>query len=44
MKVLKFKVINKDRVGLLQDIFQLLTNRNINVTNLEVIPDYSHGG
>ncbi len=42
MRVLKFKVINKDRVGLLQDIFQLLTNRNINITNLEVIPDITH--
>jgi len=39
MAILKFKVINKDRVGLLLDISKVLTAGNINVNNLEVIPD-----
>lgn len=38
MKTLKFKVINKDRVGLLLDISRILTSKIINVVNLEVIP------
>ncbi|MBO8168406.1 MAG: sigma 54-interacting transcriptional regulator [Thermoanaerobacteraceae bacterium] len=42
MKTLKFKVINKDRVGLLLDISKVLTARNINVTNLEVVPDITY--
>jgi transcriptional regulator of aroF, aroG, tyrA and aromatic amino acid transport len=39
MKVLKFKVINKDRVGLLLDISKVLTAKDINVNSLEINPD-----
>ncbi|WP_366923944.1 sigma 54-interacting transcriptional regulator [Metallumcola ferriviriculae] len=39
MAVLKFKVLNQDRVGLLQDISAVLTQNDINVNNLEVVPN-----
>ena len=39
MQILKFKVINKDRVGLILDISTTLRAQNINVINLEVVPN-----
>ncbi|MDW7674023.1 MAG: sigma 54-interacting transcriptional regulator [Bacillota bacterium] len=39
MAMLKFKVLNKDRVGLLLDISKILTTKNINVNSLEIVPD-----
>ncbi|MBZ4687550.1 MAG: transcriptional regulator of aroF, aroG, tyrA and aromatic amino acid transport [Clostridiales bacterium] len=39
MTILKFKVLYKDRIGMLLDLSKVLTAQDINVINLEVVPN-----
>jgi PAS domain S-box-containing protein len=40
--MIKFQIVNKDRIGLVYDISQVFAQMHINIVHLEVMPDIMH--